>query len=289
MLARLGGPLFVLLWSTGFIGAKFGLPYAEPLTFLTIRFCLVALALGAFAVAMGHPWPKREHWPALFVVGVLIHAAYLSGTFVAISRGLEAGSAALIAGLQPVVTALLARRYLGERLNALQWFGMLLGVIGVVLVIWRKLGDGLGEPIGLGVMIGGTIAIAVAQVIQKRRLGGMPMVTGNCLQIIAAGIVTAPLALLIETNEVSWTPDFIFAMSWLVLVLSIGAITVLYFLLRAGEAARVASLFFLVPASTATIAYLMFDEVLGPIEVVGIVCATIGVGLVTLTGRKARA
>lgn len=279
-MAQWVAPVFVLFWSTGFIGAKLGLPYAEPMTFLAVRFAIVTVLLAAWAVVFRLPWPERSQWVDLALVGVLLHGVYLGGTFIAVSRGVEAGTASLIAGLQPVATALLARSFLGEAFRLSQWIGLVLGVLGVLLVVARKLDAGFGDPLAVGIALMGTAGIAVAQILQKGRLSSMPLVSGSAAQFAAAALFTGAGAVLFETGEITWSRDFIVAMAWLVLVLSVGAISLLALMLRRGEAGRVASLFFLVPAATAVVAYVMFGETLGWLDILGMVCAIAGVGLV---------
>ncbi|MBY8976392.1 DMT family transporter [Rhodobacteraceae bacterium NNCM2] len=285
MLARFelrmaAAPLFVLLWSTGFIGAKLGLPDAEPLTFLAHRFGIAAGLLGLWVLVRGARWPTLREARDAAIVGLLVQGVYLGGTFVAISWGTEAGVSAMIAGLQPIVTALIARKVLGERLNRVQQVGMVLGAAGVGLVVLRKVSGGVGDWYGVAACLAGLVAIAVGAIMQKTRAGNTPMLTGNLIQFAAAGAACALLAMLFETGEINWTGEFIFALGWLVIVLSLGAVTLYFFMIRRGGASNVASLFFLVPPSTAIIAYFMFGEVLGPVEIAGMIVASIGVLMV---------
>lgn len=272
--------LFVLLWSTGFLGAKFGLPHAEPLTFLLIRFALVCAILLPVVVLTGARWPtSRIQVLHIAVAGLLIHATYLGGVFIAIHRGLPAGTAALITGLQPLLTALVAAPYLGERMSRRQWLGLLLGFGGVFLVVADK--AGLAEA-SLGNVLPAFVAvlgITVGTLYQKRHGGAMDIRTGSVIQFAASGLVMALLAPLFETMQVAWTGEFVFALGWLVLVLSLGAISLLILMIRHGAASRVASFFYLVPATTALFAYLMFGEALGPISIAGMVVTALGVAL----------
>ena len=273
-------PLFVLLWSTGFIGAKLGLPHAEPMTFLSVRFALVAALLLVWVLLSGAPWPRRDQIGAAALIGVLMHGVYLGGVFSAISLGVEAGAAALIVGLQPIVTALLAWGMLGERLRTAQVAGLALGFLGAALVVARKLAAGLGSIEAVGLCVMALIAISVGSIAQKRHGADMPMRSGAMVQYLAAAAFTALFAFALETREIAWTGEFIFALTWLTLVLSIGAILLLYTLLQRGAASEVASLFFLVPASTAVIAWAMFGEVLGWVEMAGVAATAAGVWLV---------
>lgn len=285
---RLAAPLFVLLWSTGFIGAKLGLPHAEPMTFLALRFVLVAGALGLWAGLAGAPWPRPGQIRDQALVGLLLHGLYLGGVFTAIWLGTEAGLAALIVGLQPVATALIARQVLGERLVGAQWLGMTLGFAGVGLVVWQKLGAGVGDWRGIALCVMALVAIAAGSVLQKLRGGDTPLRTGAVVQFAAAAVLTGLLALLLEERRIDWTRDFVFALSWLVLVLSLGAISLLIWLIRQGAASNVASLFFLVPPCTALIAWALFGERLGPVALAGVATTALGVWMVNRPGPFAR-
>ncbi len=280
MLVALTPLLFVLLWSTGFLGAKFGLPHAEPLTFLLIRFALVCAILLPIAMLTGARWPQtRSAVLHIAIAGLLIHATYLGGVFIAIHRGLPAGTAALITGLQPLLTGLVAAPYLGERISRRQWLGLLLGFGGVFMVVADK--ASLAEA-NLGNVLPAFIAvlgITIGTLYQKRHGGSMDVRTGSIIQFAASGLVMALLAPLFETMQVAWTGEFLFALGWLTLVLSLGAISLLILMIRHGAASRVASFFYLVPATTALFAYLLFGETLGPISLAGMVVTALGVAL----------
>jgi drug/metabolite transporter (DMT)-like permease len=272
--------LFVLLWSTGFIGARLGMPHAEPMTFLALRFAIAAAVLAAWVVLSGAPWPDGRQLRDQLVIGALVQFVYLGGVFAAIDRGVEAGLSALIVGLQPVATALIARHVLGERLEAAQWAGMALGLAGVALVVTRKLGAGLGDPLGVLLCIAALLGIAVGSILQKTRAGDTPMRAGNAVQFAVAAVCCGAVALVAETGRVDWTGEFVLALLWLVVVLSLGAVTLLYVLIRQGAASNVASLFFLVPPCTALIAWPLFGERLGGVEATGIAATALGVLLV---------
>lgn len=280
MLVALTPLLFVLLWSTGFLGAKFGLPHAEPLTFLLIRFALVCAILLPVAMLTGARWPQtRSAVLHIAIAGLLIHATYLGGVFIAIHRGLPAGTAALITGLQPLLTGLIAAPYLGERISRRQWLGLLLGFGGVFMVVADK--ASLAEA-NLGNVLPAFVAvlgITIGTLYQKRHGGSMDVRTGSIIQFAASGLVMALLAPLFETMQVAWTGEFLFALGWLTLVLSLGAISLLILMIRHGAASRVASFFYLVPATTALFAYLLFGETLGPISLAGMVVTALGVAL----------
>lgn len=277
--------LFVFLWATGFIGAKYGLPYAEPLTFLALRFVFVVAGMLLFCLAVRAPWPKTAiEWLHIAIVGVLLHGVYLGGVFVSISLGVEAGTSALIVAIQPLLVALLAAPVLGERVTWRQWIGFFLGIAGVTLVVFRKLELGIGTPVGMGFSIVALIGITIGTLYQKRYCATMDLRTGNVIQFTAALAFCVVGAALTESFRVEWTGDFIFALSWLVIVLSFGATTLLLMLIRAGAASKVSSLFFLVPAVAAIIAWPLFGETFGPLAIGGMVLVTVGVALVTLGG-----
>lgn len=272
---------FVVLWSSGFIGAKYGLPYAEPLTFLLWRFLLVTLLLGVLALALRAPWPRRRTEAGhIAVAGLLVHAGYLAGVFGAIHQGVAAGVMALIAGLQPVLTAIAAGPLLGERVRARQWLGLALGLIGVALVVRHRL-QFVGASIAGYLLAAMALAsITAGTIYQKRFCSHMDLRTGGVIQFASAALAMALLAPFLETMAVRWTPQFIAALAWLVVVLSLGAISLLFLLIRRGAASSVSSLFYLVPPTTALMAYFLFDERLTGLALAGMVLTVIGVGLV---------
>ncbi len=274
--------LFVGLWSTGFIGAKLGMPYAEPFTFLLLRFVIVVTLLTLAAVVVRAPWPRT--WTDVrhgAIAGLLIHGIYLGGVFAAIDRGVPAGIAALIVGLQPLLTAVASGPYLGDRITARQWLGVLIGLVGVALVVGEKVSFNLGDLAGVGFAVAALLGITIGTLYQKRHGGGMNLFTGSAVQFAAAGIFMLAAAATIETMKVEWSGEFVFALGWLVVVLSLGAISLLYLLIRRGAAAKVASLFYLVPPVTAVMAFVLFGETLGPMAIAGMAAAVVGVALVT--------
>lgn len=279
--------LFVLLWSTGFIGARLGLPYIEPFTFLGIRFVIAASLLTLLALLLRTPWPHGiTALGRIGVAGLLLHAGYLGGVFFAIDHGMPAGVSALVVSLQPILTAVIAQVILGERVGTRQWLGLGLGLLGVVMVIGEKLALGGTVPLVTAAsLIGISIALfstTLGTIYQKRHGGQMPLLSGTALQYVAAALIMAPLSLFTESRQIDWTPQLLFAMAWLVLVLSLGAILLLLLLLRFNSTARVASLFYLVPPSTAIQAYLIFGEALGPFALLGLIVASVGVALVVI-------
>lgn len=278
--------IFVLLWSTGFIGAKLGLPYAEPFTFLFIRFVLTLLLLIPLALLMRIPWPTSPRlWTHIAVSGFLVHGAYLGGVFYGIYLGMPAGLAALLVGLQPLLTAAFAGPLLGEKLTRLQWVGLSLGLIGICLVLGSKLeiGESLFDGFGISALLCVTAAlmgISLGTLYQKRYCTSMPLLSGAVIQYLAAGVLLGSGALLFETRQVEWSSTFILTLAWLVLILSIAAILLLMALIKKGEASRVASLFYLVPPVTALQAWWLFDERLPLLGLAGMVIAITGVVMV---------
>jgi len=276
--------LFVLLWSTGFIGAKYGLPYAEPFTFLSIRLVLIIVVLAGLGWVAKAPWPRGgKQILHLLVSGTLVHAAYLGGVFAAIHHGLPSGMAALLVGLQPLLTALVAGPLFGERISLRQWGGLVLGLVGVSLVLASRQGgfsiDGVSW-LGVGFAMIALAGITIGTLYQKRFGAGMDLRTGSAVQYVGALLVLLPVAMATETMQVQWSLQFVLALAWLVLVLSLGAITLLMMLIRNGEAARVASLFYLVPPVTAALAWGLFGEVLTLTGLAGMGLAAFGVALV---------
>lgn len=280
--------LFVFLWSTGFIGAKYGVPYAEPFTFLAIRMALASGLLLLLALAMRAPWPNARSAGHTAVAGLLVHGFYLGGVFYAVLLKVPLGQVALIVGLQPVLTAFLAGPLFGEQLGRWQWLGIALGFLGVVLVVSAKhglsLSNGTGSEVaslaGIACCVAALAGITAGTLYQKRFCTDLDIRTSGVIQFAATGVAFWLGALAIETRVVVWSGQFIFALAWLTLVLSLGAITLLYVLIRNGAAAKVASLFFLTPPVTAVMAFLLFGEVLSLPALLGLVVTATGVALV---------
>lgn len=284
--------LFVALWATGFIGARYAMPHAEPFTFLAARFAITFVLLAALALALGSArLPARSAVHAA-IAGVLMHGIYLGGVFWAIDNGMPAGLAALVIGLQPLVTAVLAGTFLDERIMPRHWAGLAIGLAGVAIVLWPKLGAVVGalSPFNVVACLISVLAISAGTVWQKRFVSG-DIVTGTMWQYAGGALPMVALSLLIETRAVTLDAELVFAMLWLVLVLSIGAIFLLMFLIREGAIAKVASLFYLVPAVTAVMAWVLFGESLTALQLFGMAVTTAGVGLATQggIGRNAQA
>lgn len=289
---RLIPATFVLLWATGFIGARYAMPWAEPFTFLAVRFAIAAAILGGIILAIGSKKLTVRGALHAVAIGMLLHGVYLGGVFWAIHQGLPAGLSALIAGLQPLVTAVLAGALLGEEIRPRHWLGLAVGFVGVVIVLSPKLGA-LGGGVTWQTLTASVIAMAgiSAGTIWQKRVGSSgDLVTGTFWQYIGGGLLMTIASFAFEHQQVTVNGELIFAMAWLVFVLSTGAIFLLMVMIRDGAMSKVASLFYLVPAVTAVIAWLLFDEQLSAVQLVGMAIATLGVGLATAQpGTRARA
>lgn len=272
--------LFVVLWASGFVGAKFGMPYVEPLTFLTLRMGAVVFLLAILAFITRPTWPDLAGFKHSIIAGLLVHGLYLGGVFISIDRRLPAGLSALVVSLQPVLTSTIANRYLGERVVARQWLGLALGIGGVYLVVADKTVAGEATAIGWTAALCALIAITVGTLYQKRFGGGIDWRAALIIQYSSAGVLFAVGSLLFENQRIEWTIELIGALAWLVLVLSLGAVWLLYFLIRRTAATRVTSLFYLTPAATALMAWALLGEHLGMLALIGMAVCVVGVFLV---------
>jgi drug/metabolite transporter (DMT)-like permease len=284
-LERYAPALFVFLWSTGFIGAKYIVPYAEPFTFLTIRYVLAALILFAIAAAFKQPLKlNKEQFRASFAVGMLLHVIYIGGVFYAVSLGVSAGISAVIVSIQPVLVSLLAVPLLGERLRWVQVVGLFLGVAGIALLLLPKVfqGDYTASTslVGIFICVIALLGTSGGYLIQKKVGSDIPFLSGTGAQYAVSAIVFAVLSFATEEQIIEWVPAFIFGLAYIVLMLSIASIVLLYGMLRTGSASKVSSLYYLVPPVAAIQAYFLFDEVIGFIGIVGMALAAIGVVLV---------
>jgi drug/metabolite transporter (DMT)-like permease len=271
--------LFVLLWSTGFIGAKLGLPYAEPFTFLELRFlCVLALLLPLCWLTKA-PWPSRRRAVQMAVSGGLIQAGYLGGVFASLHHGMPAGVSALVTGMQPVFTAVLGGWLLRETVTPRQWLGLVLGLGGVLLVVGdRIVVEHLGA-LSVALSVFALLSITLGTLWQKRHGAGVDLRTGAAIQFMAAAVLIAPFTLL-ESRVVQWSGEFVFALAWLTVVLSLGAIFLLLTLIKRGRATQVSSLFYLVPPTTALIAWPLFGETYSLAAAAGMGLAMLAVWLV---------
>src|SRR5215831_12586473 len=271
--------LFVLLWSTGFIGARYGLPYIEPLTFLALRMAFVVLILLVIVTIGRTKMPNVREVQHALVAGSLVHGLTLGGVFTAISQGIPAGISALIPGLQPILTSTIANRFLGETVTRTQWLGLALGLLGVVVVLHDRSIVLAGSPLGWIASFLSLIGITLGTLYQKRYCSAIDWRAGNLVQYTGAGLLFTFGAFAFETREIHWSGELIFAMAWLVLVLSIAAVGLMYWLIRRSTATGFASLFYLVPVVTALFAYILFDERLDAISILGMVICAGGVAL----------
>jgi len=277
--ARAAPAIFVVLWSTGFVATKYVVHNADPLSYLTIRMVLVVAIMALIAAIARPKWPDRIGVAHSIVAGILVHGIYLGGTAIAIAHSIPAGLSALIPGLQPILTSTLANRWFGERVTPLQWGGLLLGLAGVVLILHNR--PMTGEA-GWGWLASGVslVSITLGTLYQRRYCGNIDWRAGNLVQYIAVAVFFALGAWWFENNVVHWTREFVLALAWLVVVLSIGSIGLLYWLIRRSAATSVASLFYLVPAVTAVMAYVLFGERLDAVAIAGMVACAAAVFLV---------
>lgn len=284
MLKKLAPGLFVFLWSTGFIGVKYGIPYAPPFYFIAIRMAIAAclLFIAISFLRKSQPITRAIIWPST-LIGLTLHGAYLGGCFFAVSRGMPAGVAALIVSLQPVLVSLFAAKYLNEPLKARAVLGLTLGLVGLFVVVSPRINMTGANAISLVAVAASVIGLlggTSGTILQKKYGGAIPTLAGTSIQYAATALVLLVLALLFEEPNITWSAEFIGAMTWLVLALSFGAILLLFFLLSQGSAASVSSLYYLVPAVTAIIAYSLFDEHISSLSLIGTAITVVGVWLV---------
>ena len=290
-LERYAPALFVFLWSTGFIGAKYIVPYAEPFTFLTIRYVLAAAILFAIAYAFKQPLKlNREQFKASFAVGMLLHVIYIGGVFYAVSLGVSAGISAVIVSIQPVLVSLLAVPLLGERLRWVQVVGLFLGVAGIALLLLPKVfqGDYTASTslVGIFICVIALLGTSGGYLVQKKMGSDIPFLSGTGAQYAVSAIAFAVLSFATEEQIIEWVPAFLFGLAWIVLMLSIASIVLLYGMLRTGSASKVSSLYYLVPPAAAIQAYFLFAVVIGFVGIIGMALASIGVVLVMRQSTK---
>lgn len=276
--------IFIFIWASGYVVAKFAAPHAEPLSFLVLRYSGTVLLMASLAWIMRVPWPRDRRVVAhIAVAGVLIQACYLGGVWVAIKQGIPAGVAALIVNLQPVLTAV-AGRLIGERVSARQWVGLVLGFAGVALVVSGKLAGAMSLA-AVGLCVFALLAMTAGTLYQKRFCPTFDLRTGQVIQFSASLLVTLPVAAAFESFSVTWNTQVVAALLWSVLVLTGGGISLLFLMIRHGTATEVTSIMYMVPAITAAMAWLMFGESFGPTAMVGMVVTIVGIALVV---RKPR-
>lgn len=279
-LARFAPTLFVLLWSTGFVGAKYGLPYADPFVFLSVRILLAAALL--FALAKFMKMPVRIGSKAVLgsgLIGFFLHACYLGGVFYSIAQGLPAGVAAVVTSLQPVLVSVLAVKVLGEKLRLGQMIGLLMGLIGVILVLGPSIDARIPTPAIVAILVA-LMGSTTATLLQKKIGADIPLISGTAYQYLFSGCVLGVIAIATQETSITWNLRFTASFVWLVLVLSVGAILLLLWLLNTGSAASVSSLFYLVPPATALEAFFLFGEKVNTQGFLGIGITALGVWLV---------
>jgi len=277
--------VFVLIWSTGFIVARYGMPYAPPLKFLAVRYALSLACFGLWVALARVAWPQqRAQWGHLAVTGILMQAGYLGGVWAAVREGMGAGLVALLVGIQPVLTAVWLSFH-GGRISQRQWVGLGLGFAGLVLVVLRKLGQG-GEVsvLTMGLTLMALVSITAGTLYQKRFVAPCDVRSASAVQMAAALLVTLPFAAL-ESESIQWNLHSGGAMAWSVLALSLGGSSLLYMLIQRGTATAVTSLLYLVPPCTAVMAWLLFSEPITLVTVLGIALTAVGVSLVVRNGR----
>ena len=272
--------VFVLIWSTGFIVARYAMPYAPPMKFLALRYALSILCFLPWIALSGVAWPRpRAQWGHLAVTGVLMHACYLGGVWAAVKAGMGSGLAALIVGLQPVLTGLWLSAT-GRVITPRQWLGLSLGFGGLVMVVSRKFGQGGEADLwNLSLATGALLGITLGTLYQKRFVATCDVRSANVVQLAAAFLVTLPLALA-ESGAVNWNAELGLAMAWSVLALTLGGSSLLYLLIQRGAATTVTSLMYLVPPMTALLAFSLFDEAITVMTLGGTAITALGVALV---------
>ena len=287
--------VFVFLWSTGFISAKYGLRDAEPLTFLAIRMVVASAVLALVAAAVRSAWPQgRRAYRDTAVAGLLLHAGYLGGVFVAIDHGMPAGLSSIIIGLQPILTAVLAQSMLGEGVTRRQWLGLALGFAGVGLVVVERMRANVGgstsdiEAVAFLAIAVGLVSTTLGTIFQKRTGQRTPLMTGTAVQYGAAAAVLWVGAISTEELAVDWSASLVAVFAWSIVVMSFGAITLLMLMIRRSSVSRISGYLYLVPPLTALEAYLLFDERLTGLALVGMAAVVVGVALVVVTRGQAR-
>lgn len=272
--------LFIFFWASGFIAAKFGLPYAEPFTFLTLRFLVALAILVPLAILWRADWPSGPRAVGhVIVAGLLVQTTYLIGVFYSVYLGISTGVIALIVGLQPLITGALAAPVLGEQVSVRQWSGLALGFVGLGLVVVEKVDFASGQVWGAAFGALGLAGITLGTLYQKRFCADIDIRSAVTIQNGVSCVVIAVLAVSVETMVIDWTGEFVFALLWSGIALSVIAIALYYLLVRRGAAARVTSLIYLSPPTTAVMGWLMFDETFAPIAILGMIVAVAGVAM----------
>ena len=273
--------LFVLLWSSAFIGAKFGLPFSEPLTFIFLRFVCVAAIFLFLSLLFKANWPGTwMQFAHIAFVGLLMHAFYLNCTFIALDYGVPISLAALIYGLQPIITLFIVSFLFHSHISSAQWAGVFLGFLGLILVLYDKLAFNEAKLVPVLILVFGLFCITTGTIYQRRFCSAMNLLTGNFIQVFVGGVVTGIAAFYFESMIVTWNISFITALIWMILIVSLGAHTLLLFMLQQNQVAKVSSLLYLTPPTASVMAYFMFDELLSALAIAGVGVTVIGVALI---------
>jgi len=277
-------PLFILIWSSGFIVSRFGMPYAEPMTYLSLRFLGVCALMLPIILWKKLPWPAFSQIQHIAIAGALIQFGYLGGVWISVKAGMPAGLSSLIVGLQPVLTAVIGY-FLAERLSGRQWLGMLLGLIGVIMVLFLKLHTGGVTASNIGFNIAALLSMTLGTIYQKRYCASFDLRIGSFIQFTTSALLATVCAFLFDTREIIWSNEMIGSLVWSIFCISIGAMSLLFLLIRRGNATKVSSIMYLTPATTAMLAYIFFHEPLTPFIILGTLVTTLGVLLVNQPNR----
>lgn len=279
------GPMFVFLWGTSFIVPKYSMPYVEPITFNFMRFCLVVLCMLPVVTIFKAHWPNKNQVMHIAIAGIFLQAAYICATWIAINDGMSSGLAALILGLQPILTAWFAA-FVSERLSFKQWLGLTMGFVGVGLVVWTKLSIDAVNYLSLFAILCGLASITFGALYQKKFCPKFDLRSGAVIQFGVSAIACIPAMFLLETRQVILSPEFLFSLLWSVFALSIGAISLLYILISKSDATKVTSLMYLTPPTAAIMAWLLFDEPISLVMALGMLITIYAVTLVNKSQRN---
>ena len=272
-------PIFIIIWSSGFIVSRLGMPFSEPMTFLFLRFSGVCVLMLPIILWKKIPWPSLQQIVHIAVAGSLLQFGYLAGVWISVRAGMPAGLSALIVGLQPILTALLAY-FVAEKINSRQWLGLFLGLIGVVLVLSAKLNTHGVTISNILWNVFALISITAGTIYQKKYCPSFDLRIGSFIQFMTSAFISGLAAIAFETREVQWSNEMIGALVWSIFFISIGAISLLFVLIRRGNATKVSSIMYLTPPTTAVLAWIFFKEPLTPIIVIGTIVTSLGVLLV---------
>lgn len=271
--------LFVLLYGSGFVGAKFGLPYSTPLSFLTLRFFLAALILLLIMKYMRISLPNLKEALHISIAGILTVGTFSIGVFISIDMGLSPALSAMVIALQPILVAALAKSFISEDTGMIQWFGLMIGLFGVILVLMNNMDITTASLYSVTLSVLGLLGLSLGNLYQKKFCANMNIFSGGAIQSMASGFVCLVLIVMFDSYEVVWTNEFIYALLFMTLGVSIGALSLLYIMIRRSEVSKVASIFYLIPVSAAISGYFVYGETFELITIMGIFIVAIGVYL----------